>query len=189
MLRFCEATMRVCARQFNIYLALAAAVALSCGCQTGENKQHDKAVAALRIHLEVNADNTGDTSTAQTISVLRSDPVVVTIARDPILTEANIIAAKVIDSAGGFAIEVRFDESTTWILEQYSASNPGRHFVIFGQWGDNLASGRWLAAPLITHRIGDGILAFTPDMSREEADQLVLGLNNISRKNNKGLLK
>jgi len=171
--------MKVCARQFNIYLAAAFALFLVCGCQTHKKDPRDKVVAALRVHLEV-AANSGDI--AQTISVLRSDPVVVTIARDPILTEANIIAARIIDSAGGFGIQVQFDESATWMLEQYSASNPGKHFVIYGQWGDKLANGRWLAAPLITHRIGDGKLTFTADLSREEADQLVLGLNNVAKK-------
>jgi hypothetical protein len=117
---------------------------------------------------------------------VRSDPVLVTIAQEPILTEVNVVAARVFDVHGGFAIEVRFDETATWILEQYSAVNSGRHFVIFGQWGDKLANGRWLAAPIITHRIGNGVLTFTADASREEADQLVLGLNNVAKKIQKG---
>ena len=121
----------------------------------------------------------------QTISVLRADPVLVTIMQQPVLTEANLVAAKIIDAPGGFAIEVRFDETGTWMLEQYSAANPGRHFAIFGQWGEKLADGRWLAAPLITHRIANGVLAFTPDMSRPEADQFVLGLSNTARFYNK----
>ena len=75
------------------------------------------------------------------------------------------------------------------MLEQYSAANPGKHFAIFGQWGEKLADGRWLAAPLITHRIADGMLSFTPDMSREEADRLVLGLNNVAKKILKGQFK
>jgi hypothetical protein len=75
------------------------------------------------------------------------------------------------------------------MLEQYSAANPGRHFVIFGQWGDKLVNGRWLAAPLITHRISNGVLAFTPDITRAEADQLVLGLNNAAAKVHKGMFK
>ena len=112
--------------------------------------------------------------------MLRADPVLVTITQEPILTEANLVAAKIIDAPGGFAIAVQFDETGTWILEQYSAANPGRHFAIFGQWGEKLADGRWLAAPLITHRIANGVLAFTPDMSRQEADQLVLGLSNTA---------
>ena len=167
--------MKVRARQFNIYLTVMAASALLAGCET--TKPHGP-VSALRVHLEANADTTG---TSQSVSVLRADPVIVTIAQQPILTEANIIATKVIDAPGGFAVEIRFDETGTWILEQYSAANPGRHLIIFGQWGEKLANGRWLAAPLITHRIANGALAFTPDLSRPEADRLVLGLNNVAR--------
>jgi hypothetical protein len=175
--------MVVWTRQFNLYLALAAALALPCGCQTHRQKEP---VAALRVHIETNPNALG---TSQTISVVRSDPVLVTIARNPILIEANIVAAKVIDSPGGFAIEIRFDENGTWLLEQYSAANPGGHFAIFGQWGEKLANGRWLAAPLITHRIADGVLSFTADCSRAEADQLVRGLNNVAAQNRKGQMK
>ena len=175
--------MKLWTRQFNIYLMLTAMLALFCSCQTDKK---DKEVSALRVHIEVNSDNTG---TSQTIFVLRSDPVPFTVEREPILTEVNIVAARVFDTPGGVAIEVRFDETATWILEQYSAANSGRHFVIFGQWGDKVADGRWLAAPSITRRIGNGVLAFTADVSREEADQLVLGLNNVAKKNHKGLSK
>ena len=120
--------------------------------------------------------------TSKTVSVLRADPVLVNIVTEPILTEANIIAAKLMDAPGGFAVEVKFDESGSWTLEQYSAANPGKHFAIFGQWGDKLANGRWLAAPLITRRIANGMLVFTPDASREEAEQLVIGLNIAAKK-------
>jgi preprotein translocase subunit SecD len=172
--------MKVCARQFNIYFALAAMFALLCGCQTDKKP---KDVGALRVHIETIP---GPEGTSQTVSVLRADPVLVTIFTMPILTEANIITAKVVDSPGGFAIEIQFDETGAWALEQYSASNPGKHFAIFGQWGEKLANGRWLAAPLITHRIGGGKLSFTPDASREEAGQLVLGLNDVAAKIHKG---
>ena len=46
----------------------------------------------------------------------------------------------------------------------------------------DLAENRWLAAPVIPSRIGNGVLTFTPDASREEADQIVLGLNNVAKK-------
>ncbi len=129
------------ARRFNLYLLLAA-LALVSGCATGKND--DKQPAALRIHIESDA---GMASNSKTISVLRSEPVAVTIVTEPILTEANIVAAKLMETPGGFAVEVKFDESGGWTLEQFSAANPGKHFVIFGQWGDKLANGRWLAAP------------------------------------------
>ncbi len=171
--------MEAWSRQFNIYLALAATLALLGGCET--NKPHGP-IAALRVHIEASPNSAGMT---QTISVPRADPVLVTIMQQPVLTEANLVAAKIIDAPGGFAIAVRFDETGTWMLEQYSAANPGLHFAIFGQWGKKLAEGRWLAAPLITHRIANGVLAFTADMSRPEADQFVLGLSNTARFYNK----
>jgi preprotein translocase subunit SecD len=177
--------MKVYARRFNLYLALLMVLALACGCQT-EKKKQKETLAALRVHLQANSNEAGATDT---ISVGRDAPVSVTVNHDPILSEANILAARIIDTPGGFAVEVKFDESASLMLEQYSAANPGRHFVIFGQWGTKLVNGRWLAAPLITHRISGGELAFTADMSRAEADQLVLGLNNVAAKVHKGMFK
>jgi preprotein translocase subunit SecD len=175
--------MKVCAQRFNVYFTMMVTVLFLCGCQTAKP---DKKVGALRLHIETNP---GPEGTSLNITVLRSEPVALTIAPDAILTEADIIAAKVIETPGGFAIEVQFDESGATTLEQFTAANPGRHFAIFGQWGDKLANGRWLAAPIITRRIGNGVLAFTPDASREEADALVLGLTNVAKKIQKGLLK
>ena len=175
--------MKVCARRFNTYLALAVAVGFLSACQT---TKRDEISSALRIYIEANSDGI---STSKTISVFRANPTSVAIATTQILTEQNIVAAKVIDAQGGFAIQIQFDENGTWTLEQYSASNPGKHFVIFGQWSAKTADGRWLAAPLISRRIGNGTLVFTPDASREEADRLVLGLNEVVKKIHKGQLK
>ncbi|HEX5400592.1 MAG TPA: hypothetical protein VFY06_16215 [Verrucomicrobiae bacterium] len=174
--------MKAISRRFNLFLALTSLVLL-CGCQTDKKP---KDVATLRVFVESNTANSGAT---QTVSVLRSDPMLVTIYSDPILSEANIVEAKVIDTRGGFAIQIQFDELSGGLLEQYSASSLGRHFVIMAQWGEKLAHSRWLAAPLITRRIADARLSFTPDMTRAEADQLVLGLNNVVKANQKGQLK
>jgi SecDF, P1 head subdomain len=174
--------MKAITRQFNLFLALMT-MAVLCGCKTDKKP---KEVSALRVHIEADIGNTG---ASETVSVLRSDPVLVTIFKEQILTEANLVEAKVIEARGGFAIQLQFDESSSMVLEQYSAANPGRHFVIFGQWGEQPADGRWLAAPLITHRIADGKLSFTPDMTREQADRLVLGLNNVVKQGQKGQLK
>ena len=176
--------MKVCARRFNTYLALATVLAFFCGCHTTDKKA--KEVSALRVHLQANPNEVG---ASDTVSVLRGDPLSVTVMHEPILTEANVLAARVIDTPGGFAVEIQFDESATLMLEQYTAANPGRHLVIFGQWGDKVADGRWLAAPLITHRISNGKLAFTPDISRTESDRFVLGLNNVAAKIHKGMFK
>ncbi|MDD5140795.1 MAG: hypothetical protein PHY43_11110 [Verrucomicrobiales bacterium] len=175
--------MKVYAQRFNIFFALAMAAALVSGCQTDKKKDE---ISVLRVHLQASPHTVGATVN---VSVLRSNPVSVTIAHDPILTEANVVAARVIETPGGFAIEIQFDESASLMLEQYSSANPGLHFVIFGQWGEKIADARWLAAPLITHRIANGQLAFTPDITRAQADRFVSGLNNVAKKLKKGIFK
>jgi preprotein translocase subunit SecD len=138
-------------------------------------------VALIRIHIESESSAAGPT---KSITVLRSAPVTINITTDPILTEADVLAARVIDSpGGGFAIELKFQETAGWKLEQYTAINPGKHLVIFGQWSDKVADGRWLAAPYIARRMGGDTLVFSPDASHEEAEQLVKGLNALARKN------
>src|SRR5271155_6001081 len=134
-LRLCGRTMKVCGRRFNLYLALALAMALAplCGCRTSGKKE--KNVSAIRIHVQTSSDTIG---ASQTVSVMRSEPVQVVIGHEPILTEASVVAARVIETPGGFAIEIKFDETSGWVLEQFSAANPGKHLVIFGQWGDKL---------------------------------------------------
>lgn len=170
------------AMRFNLYLLLLAAT-LAVGCKTDKKDSH---LASLRIHMENKAQVPGS---GQTVSVLRSEPVLVTINNEPVLTEANVTRATLLETPGGYALQVQFDESGTWALEQYSAAYAGKHFAIFGQWSENTKDSRWLAAPLISHRIANGVLAFTPDASREETQALVTGLNNMAKKVAKGKMK
>jgi len=174
------------ARGFNLYLLLVVTVlAEVCGCQSDQTKGN-KHLATLRIHLESRAQIPGS---GNTVSVIRSQPVLVTINTQPLLTEANITSASLLESPVGYAVEVTFDETGALTLEEYSSAYVGMHFVIFGQWSNRTMDSRWLAAPIITHRIASGVLAFTPDASREECKQLVIGLNNMAKKIAKGQLK
>jgi len=173
-------------RLFNLYL-LSAALLLA-GCASEKSKQA-KLMSALRVHVESNISGPNGFGTTQTISFIRSEPVTITVNTTPILAENDITQAAVMSSPGGFAVEVQFNSMGTLTLEQFTAANPGKHLVIFGQWGEKGNEGRWIAAPLITHRIANGLLAFTPDASREDCDRLVLGLNNVARKINKEAFK
>ena len=155
-------------------------LALVSGCEMLKNKLHHGPVAQLRIHIESNAKAPGST---QTVSVIRSQPVLVNISNEPIMTEANIAGARLVDTRGGFLLALKFDELGTWALEQYSAVNPGKHLVVFGHWGDKPEDGRWLAAPQIPGRVATGELTFTPDASREEMEQFVKGLNADAQEN------
>jgi preprotein translocase subunit SecD len=169
------------ARGFNLYL-LAAVLLTGCAKDKGDNEK----LGTLRIHVESRGNLPGG---GLKVSVLRAQPVVVTISENSILSEANLLAATLIDSPGGFAIKVKFDENASWILEQNTSANPGRHLAIFGHWGDTKDDGRWLAAPIISRRIADGTLVFTPDATREEALELVTGLNAAAKKIHNGTLK
>lgn len=166
-------------RRFNVYLlALLLPAALTApGCAMF-HKSAPKDVGAVRVHIESSA--AGEES--QTVSLLRADPVVVTILKDPVLTESDLIRAGLRESPGGFYVELLFDQTGALTLEQYSGAYQGKHFVVFGQWGEKLKDGRWLAAPIISGRNAAGTLAFTPDMSRTEAEQWVKGLNATAKK-------
>ncbi len=176
--------MNFSAQRHNLYLlALTLSVTLAVGCAT--HKKEDKQIAALRIHLQSSENMTA----SQTVSVLRANPLAVPVFTDPILTEANLTGAALLETPGGFAVEVQFNQSGAWTLEQFTASNPGKHLVIFGQWSDKAIDSRWLAVPLISRRIASGTLSFTPDCSKEEAELFVRGLKNSAKKNLKNALQ
>jgi preprotein translocase subunit SecD len=167
------------AARFNIYLSFLAAGLLVTGCHTAK---HEKQLATLRIHLEVTATPM-DFSTE--VPVYRKKPVMVTVDKEPFLTEGDVAAAKVVDIRGGFALQIEFDHSGTMLLEEYTTANPGRHMAVFSLFGKKKEESRWLAAPLIAKRISDGKLIFTPDATREEAERIALGLNNRLEKKRK----
>jgi preprotein translocase subunit SecD len=171
--------MKIRCLRFNLYLCvvLPLVAALAAGCQTEARKRKHQP-GKLSIHIETHADGT---NMSEPVPIYRQHPFMVTVEKEPILTELNVEGAKVEDVVGGFAIRVQFDQQGTWILEQHSIDSRGRRFAIYCEFGPGLKEKRWLAAPIISRRISDGVLVFTPDASREEADQLVLGLNNIGR--------
>ena len=179
-------TMNFYKRRFNLYLLAALLIAgLFSGCATDDKQKTGTKMGTLRVHVATHSNLPGR---GQTVKVLRTNPVEVTISGDPILSEGSVLHASVIDTrGGGFAIKVKFDEDGTWILEQNSAANPGGHFVIFGQWPGS--TGRWLAAPLIPGRIANGELSFTPDCSYAEATNLVTSVNYSAQKIHEGSLK
>ncbi len=170
--------MNFCRPRFNLYLLPLVFCLLLSGCTLWPHKHEP--VAILRIHVESESSAVGSN---KSISVLRSQPMMINISTDPILTEADVVSARLLSNPGGFAVEIKFEDTAGWRLEQYSASNPGKHLAIFAQWSDQPSDGRWLAAPRIAHRIATSSLVFTPDASHEEAEKLVAGLNLAAKKN------
>jgi hypothetical protein len=167
--------------RFNIYLLVTAAVAaaVACGCQSTTKEKPAKLLSTFRLHLAASRDGT---TAGVPVPVYRQNPIIINVEKEPFLTEGNVAEAKVIDVVGGFALQIRFDGAGTSLLEQCTAANRGRKIVVFSQFGEQIKDARWLAAPVITRRINDGVLTFTPDATREEAEEIALGLNNVAKK-------
>jgi hypothetical protein len=160
-------------RVFNGFLVLLA-LAVFTGCGTSEERKRRKELSNIRIHVE--SDTRTDQASA--VSVMRSAPILLNVEREPVLDEHNVVGASVEDQAGGFVIRVKFDRQGSWILERTTVVHRGRRLGIHAFFGEN----RWLAAPEIRAKNSTGSLTFTPDCTREEAERLVRGLNNVTRK-------
>ena len=160
---------------FNTYLLLLAGLVV--GCQTSDKKK--KELSTFRMHIEMNQDSTGRSSP---VTIGRSEPFVVNAENQPFITENHVDSASVIDGLGGFQIMIQFNQEGKWLLEQYSLASRDKRAAIFSNFGDT----RWLAAPKLIRKISDGVLVFTPDCTREEADRIVRGLNNVVREIKKG---
>jgi len=160
---------------FNIYLLLLAA--LMPGCLSTDKK--DKDLSTFRMHIETNPDGTAQNGP---VTIGRSEPFVVNVENAPFITETHVENTSVIDGLGGFQIMIQLNRQGTWLLEQYSMASREKRAAIFSNFGQP----RWLAAPKLSHRISDGVLVFTPDATREEADRIVRGINNIVKQIKKG---
>jgi len=157
-------------RRFNFYLLAALSVLLFCGCATHKKKKDP--VTVLRVHAQAK-DNTTFT---RKITVFESNPVQMTVDKSTLLTDAEVTEAHVVDALGGFALVIKFDKRGQWLLDEHSSLNIGRSLAIFVQYGEKSEKARWIAAPIISNRISDGALIFTPDVTREEAELIVKGL-------------
>ena len=164
--------------RFNLYLIGCIALALFAGCKSSPEEKREKQVSTLKLHLEVIPDSS---IFARTVSVFRDKPLVVIVDRSPFLTESEISSAAVVEDKDGWSLELKFTERGTWLLEQYTTANLGKHIAIFSTFGGENDEARWLGAPTIRKRIPNGVLRFTPDATREEADEVVLGLNNVAK--------
>jgi hypothetical protein len=174
--------MVIAVKGFNTYLSVLLLICLGVGCQTPERKAK-KRLTVLNVHLE----SRDLPEREKRVSVSRGDqPFTLSVQKEPFLTQNDVEQAKIVEGAGGFSISVQFDRRGSWLLEQYSSGNSGKHLAIFSQFvtppDEKLNKGRWLAAPRMNRRIANGVLVFTPDATREESEQIVLGLNNLAKK-------
>ena len=153
-----------------------------------QTKKDKKDVAQMRIFREAN-DFTGQAAEAGSLGVTmakvgRADPMEFQVLKDPVLDERDLKKAELVEEAhGGFSIGIEFTRHGTMVLEMNSLAVQGGHLLVAGRWSDGTnVLGRFIAAPLIRRRLDKGIIAFTPDMNRDEATRFVRGLNNVAIK-------
>lgn len=159
----------------NNYLASALLLAILAGCASTDSSSQRKAQAVVQLFLEAEFD-TGDKT--EVVPIYRSAPVPIRIFKAPFLDSGSLIDASVVDTVGGFSIVLKFDFHGKLALEHASTAYKGNRIAVHAQFPER----RWLAAPRVSTRITDGVLAFTPDATREEAERIVRGLNNIAVK-------
>jgi preprotein translocase subunit SecD len=168
--------------RFNLYLLTAALLVVFCGCQSAEKKRK-KQTAVFRVHIEGRAE---ETTRTLVVPIYRSAPMNMAVVRSPFITEEKVKHAEVIDTPGGYQLKIELDRQGTYLLEQYTAANREKHLAIFCNFASltnlSIHVDRWLAAPKITQRISNGILSFTPDADREEAEHIANSLNNVAKK-------
>ena len=165
--------------RFNFYLLLLV-LTVADGCKTAQERHQDKIASTFRLFLEANPDGTDSTALIQIAGVELH------VNNAPFLDESSVTNAAVVDTRdGGYAIRVQYDRHGTLVLDSVTNENHRRRLAVFTQYGAGKPEhSRWLAAPYGSP-ITDGVLLFTPLASREESDEIVLGLNNVAKKAHK----
>jgi hypothetical protein len=161
---------------FNLYFLLAILLA---GCATSEKSKEKKEQSTVRLHLEVTPSNEGASGTV----LVTKQRIPIIVERAPFLTEGDLHHAEIVATPGGFAIALNFADHGSFQLDMVSTSNKGRRVAVMAQFPET----HWVAAPLITKRISNGVFMFTPDLTLEEAQRLVRGLNNVAEKARRGI--
>ncbi len=176
--------MGICEKVINTFFTFLSMLALL-GCTSTKSALEDgdapkDATSVVRFFAESNANPDWR---ARKISIIRNAPMELTISNEAFLDERDVTRARVIEAVGGFAIAIEFTSHGLMALNMETSTLRGRRVAIYARWNEKkVAVERWLAAPIISRPIETGVIAFTPDCTREEADLFVLGLNQVAIK-------
>lgn len=159
---------------FNLYFTLVVAILIA-GCATSEKSKQKKEQSTVRLNLEVpQTDDNG----ASGIVLVTKERIPINVQREPFLTEGDLHHAEIVAEPGGFAIALNFSDHGMFLLDMISTSNKGRRVAVLAQFPES----HWVAAPMLTRRISNGVFLFTPDLTLEQAQRFVRGLNNVAEK-------
>jgi hypothetical protein len=179
--------MRIQSGCINLFFGLFLWLCLGAGCATGddssgsnkdskEKKDEKPEKQATTIEFRSETESVG-MGTGR-IKVFRAHPVTLNVERNAFVDGGFVEEARVIDGIAGPLIYVRFNTAGALRLQMATVTKPGRRMAIYSRWTE----GRWLAAPLMSRPVENGEVVFTPDATREEAERIVRGLNNVAIK-------
>jgi preprotein translocase subunit SecD len=187
--------MKIYPTSFNIYLLLVSLFLSQSGMVAKEEaatktdktarkepveRKPKKEFATIRFHLETNLDGTAKT---KVVPIYRASPFNVTVEEAILLDEGSVEKAALVDLRGNYGIELTLNHHGTFFLDTITTANKGKRLAIYSEFGQSkdLIQNRWLGAPVIDKRNASGVITFTPDASRDEAERIVNGLNNIAK--------
>jgi len=102
----------------------------------------------------------------------RAHPFMVNVEKIPFLNESNVVPGRSSPNVVGGRLRIQFDPCGAALLEQYFRLESRQRKSRVLQFGKKLKDVRWLAAPVISHRISDGVFVFTPDATEKEAEEM-----------------
>jgi len=150
---------------------LAAALALGgllAGCAS-RSKKKDEEISTIRLHFEVNPQLV---RRSIEVSVLRAQPMKLTVAEEPLVHEGYLDEVAIINDGSTHQLRLKFDDRGRRLLETETAGSLGKRIAVAAQFPDL----RWLGAPVITRINTNGVVTFTPDADLAECRRLVDGL-------------
>jgi len=156
----------------NLWMAALAVILTACASRHGDPKKEAKTYSTLRLSLEAPGPANLFSGAVKVAGVY------VNMAKEPFLTELDVVKAEIVEGPSGYAIQIHFNSHGTLLLEMTTTANRGRRIGVMSQFPEE----RWLAAPAIKGRISNGVFTFTPDATRDEAERLVKGLTALIAK-------
>ena len=165
-------------RRAVINLNLVWVLFLAAGCASMNKKKEQP---MLGLHLEASSI---DTNRSILVPIIRSNPVQVLVEKSAFVTEQDVVRAQLREISGAFSIELELNSHGTRYLEIMTARARGKRVAVIG----GVKTYRWLAAVELHQVVSNGRFSFFPDATREEAKQLVDGLNQKAAERNKSKL-
>jgi preprotein translocase subunit SecD len=152
------------------YKILLAVCLLACGCASWD----DRNATTLRFHEQVSSALPSKLYREVSLPKMR---LTMNVEPYPALTERDVAAAELYQTAGGAALMLRLEPQGAMRLDELTTRSRGRYLVAF-------LDGRPVMAWFMDKRINHGMIVLEGDFTEEEAKKAIESLNRQSKKRN-----